>query len=210
MLSLSTPDSLIHGFILLVLLPAWLVVGLVDWNCHRKARVELTAGPKESALHLVLSGEAAIAVLSGVLLEINALVLTVIVVAFVAHEITTNIDVHIAFPARAFTTTEQRAHDFLTAIPFAAVCLVLSTHTGQLLAIFGQGDGAADWTLRWKTPPLPLAYIVAWNSAALLLNVLPYTEELMRSLKAARAGRAAAPPIAADRRPPSTGSRVPR
>jgi hypothetical protein len=179
--------DLIHGFILLVLLPVWLGVGLVDWNCHRKAGVEASPGPKESLLHLALSGEAAVAVLAGILFDINALVLAVMIGAFVLHEITTNIDVHIAYPARAITTTEMRAHDYLTAIPFAALCLVLATHSGQALALLGLGAEAPDWGLRWKTPSLPWGYILGWNAAALLFNILPYSEELLRGLRAQRA-----------------------
>jgi hypothetical protein len=176
----ATAEDAIHGAILLVLLPSWLVVGLIDWYCHRKSKIELTTGVRESIIHLALSLEAATAILSAMLFEINAMVLTIIVTAFIAHEITTNIDVHIAFPARTFTTTEQRIHDFLTAIPFAAVCLILATHIDQVGAIFGFGGSSADWGRRWKSPPLPMAYLIAWNAAALALNIGPYTEELIR------------------------------
>src|SRR4051812_26334009 len=108
------PATLIHAAILFILLPAWLLVGLTDWYCHRLSRIEQTSGAKESILHLALSLEAATAILSAMFFEINALILTITVSMFVIHEITTNIDLHIAEPVRPFTTTEMRAHDYLT------------------------------------------------------------------------------------------------
>lgn len=177
---------LLYDFILLILLPAWLLVGLGDWYCHRKSHIEHTAGARESVLHLMLSFEAAVGVLSGLFFEINALILCVIIVAFIVHEITTSIDFRVADPERRLTPTEMRVHDYLTAIPFAAVCLVLMTHTGQLLAIVGLGNEEPDWTVRWKVEPLPVGYLVGWNLAAVLLNIGPYSEELIRCLRAAR------------------------
>lgn len=175
--------TLIHQFLLVILLPTWLLVGLTDWWCHRKSSIETTSGARESILHLALSLEAAVAILSAMVLEINALVLVIVGVSFIAHEITTNVDIHIALPQRLFTTTEQRVHDFLTAIPFAGVLLLFATHTDQAQAILGFGDTAADWKLRLKTEPLPLSYLVTWNIAALALNVGPYVEELIRCLR---------------------------
>jgi hypothetical protein len=60
-----------HGIILAVLLPAWLVLGLLDWRCHRAANIETTAGPWESILHLMLSGQAAIELLRGIGAQIS-------------------------------------------------------------------------------------------------------------------------------------------
>lgn len=183
--------TITYGFILLVLLPAWLLVGLGDWYCHRTSRIEVTAGTRESAMHLALSLEAAVGVLSALFFEINALILCVMIVAFVAHEITTTVDFHVADPRRNITPAEMRIHDYLTAIPFAALCLILMTHTDQLLAIVGEGQEEADWHVRWKSTPLPASYLVGWNIAAVLLNIGPYTEELIRCMRAARKRRPA-------------------
>src|ERR1700761_6117960 len=120
-------SDIIHRFLLGVLLTEWLFVRILDWRCHRKSFIEKTSGAKESILHLAPSLEAATAILAAMFFEINALVLTIVVVGFIAHEITTNIDVHIAFPERPFTTLEQRVHDYLTAIPFGAMLLLAAT-----------------------------------------------------------------------------------
>ncbi len=178
--------TIIYGFILLVLLPAWLLLGVADWYCHRKSHIESTSGARESALHLALACEAATGALSAMFFEINALVLCVMAAAFVVHEITTGVDFHIAAPERRITPVEMRIHDYLTAIPFAVLCLVMMTHTGQLLAIVGLGNEPADWALRWKSTPLPTSYLVAWIAASFVLYVVPFTEEFIRCLRAAR------------------------
>jgi hypothetical protein len=47
-------------FLLGFVLPLWLVAGVADWLCHRKADIEHTAGPSESAMHLLMLSEARI------------------------------------------------------------------------------------------------------------------------------------------------------
>jgi hypothetical protein len=100
--------TLINTFLLLVLLPAWLVVGLMDWWCHRVSRIETTVGPKESVLHLVLSAPAAVAITPALLLEINAAVITILIVMFVAHELSTNLDVHLVITEELWRCAQAR------------------------------------------------------------------------------------------------------
>ncbi len=179
-------SSLVNHFLLLVLMPAWLLVGLADWWCHRKSDIEHTAGVRESLIHLALSAQAAFAIMPALLLEINAAIIANMIAMFVAHELTTNLDVRIAAPRRALTPLEIRVHNFLTGIPFAGVLLVMATHIDQAAALFGLGTVDADFSLRWKATPLPLGYIVTWVAASALFNVLPFTEELLRGLRSMR------------------------
>ncbi len=79
--------TLVNLFLLLVLMPAWLLAGLADWWCHRRAYIEQNGGVKESLIHLVLSAQAAVAIMPA--LEINAASIANIGVMFVAHELTT-------------------------------------------------------------------------------------------------------------------------
>jgi len=178
--------NLINGFLLLVLLPVWLLVGLMDWRCHRVAKIEENAGVRESLIHLLLSAQAAAAILPALLLDINAAIIALLIALFIAHELTTNLDVRVATPERPLSPTEVRVHNFLTGIPFAGLLLVIATHTGQTAALFGVGDTPADFALRWKDPALPPVYLLAWVGAATLLNVVPFTEELLRGLRRAR------------------------
>ena len=39
----------------LFMLPLWLLAGLGDWLCHRRARIERTSGAPESGMHVVLT-----------------------------------------------------------------------------------------------------------------------------------------------------------
>lgn len=181
--------DLIHQFVLVVLLPCWLAVGLADWFCHRESHIATTTGPRESLIHLLLSAQAGVAVLAGLFFEINALVLAIMFIAFLLHEAATAWDVHIAHGRREISVTEQRVHDYLTAIPFAALCLVGATHADQTMAMIGFGDATADWSLSWKEHALPTSYLVGWIAATLALNQLPFGIELKRGLDAKRALR---------------------
>lgn len=169
-----------------VLLPAWLILGFADWMCHRKSDIAHTSGWRESIWHLMMVGQAGVAVLLGMFFEINALVLGVILVAYGAHEMSTNADVGYAAPRRFISVTEQRVHDFLTAIPLAVLLLVIVTHGGQFAALFGLGSERADFALRWRENPLPTWYLVTWLLVS-PVNALLYLEEFWRGVKAKRA-----------------------
>ena len=66
-------------------------------------------------------------------------------------------------------------------------------HWPQFIALFGFGSEAPRFVLAWKSEPLPVIYIVAVLGAALLLEFLPYLEELWRGMRTSRIppGRAA-------------------
>ena len=165
-------------------LPVWFAAGIADWLCHRHSDIEHTAGPKESLLHLLMFGEIAIPLVMCLVLEINALVFAVMIIAFLAHELTAFWDVSYAVSRRAVTPLEQHVHSFLEMMPLAAGLLVATLHWPQLLALFALGDEPARFAVEWKREPLPLASIAAVLVAAALLELLPYLEELWRSLRA--------------------------
>ena len=168
--------------ILGVLLPLWILFGLADWHQHRKTSIQATSGWRESILHLLLTGEAAVAVLAALYLEINSLVLALAIAAFVAHEITTGLDVGYATDRRHVSATEQRIHDYLTALPLSILLLVCASHPAALLALFGLGDTPADFSIRIKSPPLPGWYLAGFLGLS-ALNALAFLEELIRCLR---------------------------
>lgn len=169
-----------------VLLPVWLIFGFKDWWHHRKTQIETTSGWRESGLHLLLVSQAGVAVLAALFFQINALIIGVAIVAYLAHEITTGIDVHYADARREINASEQRTHDYLTAIPLALLVIVVVTHGGQFMALFGFGAEEADFSLRWRENPLPTWYLAIWVPLSSLNGVI-YLEEFIRCLKAARA-----------------------
>jgi hypothetical protein len=90
-----------------------------------------------------------------------------------------------AAPRRNITATEQRIHDFLSAMPFAALLILIVSHGEQFAALFGMGAEPADFSIRWKDDPLPTWYLAAWLILS-PINGLLYLEEFIRCLKVRR------------------------
>jgi hypothetical protein len=178
---LSDPTTLI---LMYFVLPLWLLTGFTDWLCHRASHIATTTGAKESPIHLLMFAEAGIPLIVAMFLEINALIIALMIVAFFAHWMTGMWDVHYATTARTVTPIEQHVHGFLQVIPLMALLSVISLHWGQFLALFGIGVESARFDLRLKSEPLPIAYSATILSAILLFEILPYLEELVRGLRA--------------------------
>jgi len=178
-----------QNYLLFVVLPLWLAAGFLDWLCHRISRIELTTGPQETFIHLLMLAEAAVPVLLAIFFEITGLVLIVMLAAWILHEATSYWDVSYAAARREVTPFEQRVHDYLGVVPFLALSLVFVLHWPQVLAIFGFGQQPTDLSLRWKEPPLPAGYVLVFLGAITLFEVLPFLEELWRGVRARRARR---------------------
>ncbi|HTJ99712.1 MAG TPA: diguanylate cyclase [Bordetella sp.] len=168
------------------IMPLWIAAGTADYFCHRRTDIAHTAGPKESMMHLLMFTEIGVPLLACLFLEINALVFAVMILAFIAHEATALWDVSYATRYRRVGPFEQHVHSFLELLPLAAGILVAVLHWPQFLALLGLGPEAARWTLRLKDPPLPTGFVIFVLLAALLLEVLPYVEELWRGVRARR------------------------
>src|SRR5215471_3554644 len=170
-------------YLLYVVLPLWLA-GVADWACHRASRIATTSGAKESVIHLLMLGEAGVATLLGLFLEINALVIAAMIVCFLAHEVTAHWDLRYAVSRRNVTPTEQHVHNYLGAIPLMALSFIIVLHWPQFLALFGAGPERADFSLALKGTPLPIGYVATLLACIALFDVLPYIEELWRGLAA--------------------------
>lgn len=117
-------------------------------------------------------------------LDINAVIIATMLVAFLIHEATAMWDVRYATTARTVTPIEQHVHSFLEMIPLMGIIIVISLHWGQFLALFGFGSESARFNLVEKPEPLPVAYIVAMLGVILRFEFLPYIEEFVRGLRA--------------------------
>lgn len=180
----ETPAGLI---LMYFVLPLWLAAGFADWLCHRASHLESTTGPKESLLHLLMFGEVGIALLAGLFLQINALVIALMIVIFFVHEATALWDVRYAVTARRVGPIEQHVHSFLEIIPLLAIVCVVTLHWTQFLALFGAGPEVPQYTVRSKNEHLPGAYLVCLFAAIVLFVLIPYGEELLRGIRAASA-----------------------
>ena len=165
-------------------LPIWLLAGFADWLCHRASHIESTTGAKESLIHLLMFAEVGGPLLAGMFLNINALIIAMMIAAFLIHEATAFWDVSYATTARTVAPVEQHVHSFLEMIPLVALVSVISLHWGQFLALFGGGTESAKFGLAWKPEPLPTGYIASVMAAILLFELLPYVEEFLRGLRA--------------------------
>jgi hypothetical protein len=178
---LSDPTVLI---LMYFILPIWLLAGFADWLCHRASHIESTTGAKESLIHLLMFAEVGGPLLAGMFLNINALIIAMMIVAFLIHEATAFWDVSYATTARTVAPVEQHVHSFLEMIPLMALVSVISLHWSQFLALFGGGAESAKFDLAWKPQQLPTTYIASVMAAILLFELLPYVEEFLRGLRA--------------------------
>ena len=175
-----------QSMLMYFVLPLWLAAGFADYLCHRATSIETTSGPKESLLHLLQFSEMAIPTLAAIFLEINALVILVMIVSLILHQLTAMWDVHYAYHRREVTPIEQHVHSLLEMLPLTALLIVVALHWPQFLALFGAGNEPMDFSLRLKDPPLPWLYVTAVLTLVILFEVLPYVEELVRTLRARR------------------------
>ncbi|NWK46783.1 diguanylate cyclase [Ralstonia pickettii] len=185
-----------ESYLMYFLIPLWVAAGVADWLCHRATRIERTSGAKESLLHLLMLAEMGVPVLAALFLQINALVLVMMAVAYVVHQATAMWDVSYAVSHRTVKPFEQHVHSFLEMIPLMALSVVALLHWNEVLGLFGMGSASPDFSLRWKEPPLPWGYVATVLSIFVALELLPYAEELVRCLR----HRRAAPLVAGQRR----------
>ena len=177
---------LAQGILMYFVLPLWLAAGLADWFCHRATRIESTAGPRESVFHLLLLAEMSVPVVLALFFEINAFLIAVMIVAYVLHELTTWFDLRYATSTREVRPVEQMVHSFLEVLPLMGLALIAVLYWGQFLSLFGLGSENPRFMLMLKQQPLPLSYTLGALAASFLLNFLPYSEELLRGLRAQR------------------------
>jgi hypothetical protein len=176
-------DDALSAYLLYVMLPLWFVPGILDWNFHRRTKIERTSGTHESLTHAAMMSIVGAPILAALLFEINALLLSGMIAAYFAHEGVAYWDVKYANGRRHVGALEQQTHSFLEVLPFmgASLCSVLKWK--QFLAIFGAGPEPAEWKLEWKRRPQPAAYTAAILGGVLLFVVTPYIEEFVRCFR---------------------------
>jgi hypothetical protein len=172
----------LRNYLLFFLLPAWNLVGALDWWCHRRAGIE-RYGIYEPMLHLVLLALAGAPLLLGLFLDINALVLLLMILCFVAHEVVGSIDIAWANRSRGLRPLEQRVHDYMAAIPFSALSLVALLHWQDLLVLVRDPMVALREPLLLREPPLSQGGIALVLTLVVFCNGLPFLEEFARAVR---------------------------
>jgi hypothetical protein len=185
-MNMDATAQLLEQLLLRVMLPLWMLAGLADWACHRVQKIEHSAGVKESALHLAMVAEIGLGIVAAMALQANAALLALLLLACLAHELTTWWDLGYAASRRRIPPYEQWVHSVQLAMPWAGWVALAVAHSGQASAMVGLGDAAADWSLRWRDPPVPLAAWAAVLLGSATLVLLPLVEEHVRCRRAAR------------------------
>jgi hypothetical protein len=181
---MMSTEALLQHFLLYVVVPGWLLAGLADYVCHRTSDIEHTSGVAETLLHLLQFGLVGVPLLAALFLEINAAVLLVMLVGLVLHQATATWDVRYANSMRRVGPAEQHVHGILETAPAIATAVVAILKWPAFLSLFGVG--AASFSLELKPAPLPAWYLAAVMLGVLVCGVLPYGEELLRTVRASR------------------------
>lgn len=172
-----------EALLILVVLPLWWAAGALDWALHRRSGIAQNAGARESAFHLAMLAEGAVAVLALLYFEVDAWLLLLCAVCFVLHELTVWTDLRWVQGRSTVTPIEQMVHSFQELMPLTGLVLLVSSHGSQALAIFGAGAEPAMWFPRPKTVPLPIP-VLAFCLAGSIAVVMLYLEEMVRCVTA--------------------------
>jgi hypothetical protein len=183
---MSNVEQIANNYMLYVLVPGWIIPGLADYLCHRRSRIETTSGLREAVLHYLMITVVGVPILLALLLEINALVILLMILAYFIHLAMALYDVSYAVTKRTVTPIEQHVHSFLEVLPFMAISFVVCLYWGQAQALVGLGSESADFRLRLKDPPLPASYLITVIASVLLFLGLPYGEEVWRCYREAK------------------------
>ncbi len=175
--------SLLLGFLLYVVIPAWLCAGLADWVCHRASHIESTSGTKESLLHIAQQSEVGLPLLAALFFEVNALVIAAMVVGLVLHQATAIWDVRWANATRTVPPVEQHLHSILEMAPVMVFAGFAILHWPAVLDLL---EGRLSLSLEPKEQPLSVGYLTVLLLAIGAMGVVPYGEELVRCLRASR------------------------
>ena len=181
-------EALLQHFLMYVVVPVWLLAGVADYFCHRASHIERTSGIAESLLHLLQFALVGVPLLAALFLEINAAVLLIMLAGLVLHQVAAVWDVRYANATRRVAPAEQHVHGVLEMAPAVATAVVAILKWPDFLSLFGMGE--ARFSLELKHDPLPGWYLGTVMLGVLVCGVLPYGEELLRTLRAARASRA--------------------
>jgi hypothetical protein len=123
-------------------------------------------------------------VLCALLLEINSGVLAIMIACLVLHELTTIWDVRYASRARVIAPVEQHVHSLMETIPLMGLLFMIALHWQSFIGLFGLAPARFD--LVWKQTSLSWTYIAAVLAGALVFEVAPFVEELLRGIRQSR------------------------
>lgn len=171
------------NILLYFIFPLWIIAGFSDWLCHRHTHLEKNSGMKKSLIHSLMLLEIGIPVSVGLILEISPLLLFFMIFMFFIHEITAIWDVSYAIKYRYISPIEQHIHSCLELLPLCALLIVLALHWEIFIAMFSGNLIDGKPILRLKENPIPASYLLPLFTGIIFLLILPFIEELWRSVR---------------------------
>jgi hypothetical protein len=175
--ALSTP-VLVFDLILYGLLPLWLIMGFLDYHCHRTSKIEESSGITESLLHAVMGVQIGIPIFLGLLFEINVGVLLIMLAALIFHEWVAHLDVAYARQHRQISMLEIHVHSFLETLPFFTVALIVCINWSAFVDLI-----SFNWEGHLGLNPKvnsTVHYILGYVALMLFADIVPYIGELTR------------------------------
>ncbi len=182
----TDPENTTFRYALFVMLPLWIVPGILDWYWHRDTDIEHTSGMEESVIHALMMTQVGVPIFAALLFEVNPLLLTVMFGALGVHSVTAIWDVAYAVHHREVKTREQHTHSLLEVLPLMAVSFMVCLHAPATHRLLTGRTERGDWALRWKRPRLPFGYIAVMAGVIAAGIVLPYANELWRCWRGRR------------------------
>lgn len=180
-------QSTTERYALFVLIPLWIVPGVLDWYWHKRTRIEDTSGLSESLIHSLMMIEVGLPIQMALIFEINPLTLALMTGALIAHSATAVWDVRMAVHHREVKTGEQHTHSFLEVLPFMGLAFAASLHGDAARRLITGKTKPGDWNLQIKRPRLSIPYLAGIGALIVVGVALPYANEAWRCLKRLRA-----------------------
>ncbi len=180
-------QSTTERYVFFVLVPMWVIPGVLDWFWHKRTDIENTSGLSESLVHSLMMLEVGVPIQLALLFEINPLVLTLMGGALLAHSATAVWDVRMAVHHREVKTGEQHTHSFLEVLPFMGLAFATCLHGAATRRLITGQTQPGDWSLKVKKPRLSMPYLGSIWALIAVGVVLPYANEAWRCLRRLRA-----------------------
>jgi hypothetical protein len=174
-----TTDVLLFNLILYGCLPLWLIMGCLDYYCHRKSHIERTTGMKESLMHIIMGAQIGVPVFLGLFFNINVLLLLIMFLVLVFHEWVAHHDVKYALHNREISLLETHVHSFLEVLPFVIVALIICINWQAFVDLITL-NWAGHMSLAPKDHPLDRMYIAGYVLLMLIADAVPFLEEFVR------------------------------
>jgi uncharacterized membrane protein len=125
--------------------------------------------------------------------KVNVLILLICCAVWLLHEVSAHWDVYYSSPLRKISIWEVHVHNYMATLPAFLLMLIVVLNWGTVLKLV-HFEWAGELGLeRVATPHGGSGYLRTYLGFMAVLCVLPYVEENLRCLKAARKAKQGLP-----------------